>query len=96
MVCGWTLGPCGIKWLVSFVYNFLSRIIFQVKIHDLNSVKAFKREIVNEVPLGKDWHRYMVVMAADKGYKIGEVKVELYPRRFGQSKFRFWRIPSIL
>jgi hypothetical protein len=35
----------------------------------------------------------MVVMAADKGYKIGEVGVNLYPRRFGQSKFGFWRIP---
>jgi dolichol-phosphate mannosyltransferase len=35
----------------------------------------------------------MVVMAADKGYHIGEVKVNLYPRRFGQSKFGIWRIP---
>jgi len=32
-------------------------------------------------------------MAADKGYKVGEVKVNLYPRRFGQSKFGFWRVP---
>jgi glycosyltransferase involved in cell wall biosynthesis len=93
VVCGWKQGHYGIKRLVSFVYNFLSRILFRVGVHDLNSVKAFKREIVNEVPLRKDWHRYMVVMAADKGYKIGEAKVKVYPRRFGQSKFGFWRIP---
>jgi glycosyltransferase involved in cell wall biosynthesis len=93
VVCGWKQGRYGIKRFVSFVYNFLSRILFGVGVHDLNSVKAFKREIVNEVPLRKDWHRYMVVMAADKGYKIGEAKVKVYPRRFGQSKFGFWRIP---
>jgi len=93
VVCGWKQGSYGIKRFVSFVYNFLSRILFGVGVHDLNSVKAFRREIVNEAPLRKDWHRYMVVMAADKGYKIGEVRVSLYPRRFGQSKFGFWRIP---
>ncbi len=93
VVCGWKQGRYGIKRFVSFVYNFLSRILFGVGVHDLNSVKAFKREIVSEVPLRKDWHRYMVVMAADKGYKIGEAKVKVYPRRFGQTKFGFWRIP---
>jgi len=93
VICGWKQGRYGIKRLVSFVYNSLSRIFFRVGVHDLNSVKAFRREIVSDVPLRKDWHRYMVVMAADKGYKVGEVKVKLYPRRFGQSKFGFWRIP---
>jgi glycosyltransferase involved in cell wall biosynthesis len=93
VVCGWKQGRYGIKRFVSFVYNFLSRILFRVEVHDLNSVKAFRREIMDEFPLRKDWHRYMVVMAADKGYKIGEVKVKLYPRRFGQTKYGFWRIP---
>jgi glycosyltransferase involved in cell wall biosynthesis len=93
VVCGWKRGSYGIKSLVSFIYNLLSRILFRVKVHDLNSVKAFRREVVNDVPLRKDWHRYMVVMAGDKGYKIGEVKVKVYPRRFGQSKFGFWRVP---
>ncbi len=93
LVCGWKQGRYGLKRFVSFVYNLLSRIIFGVGVHDLNSVKAFRREIVNAVPLRKDWHRYMVVMAADKGYRIAEVKVNLYPRRSGQSKFGFWRIP---
>ena len=93
VICGWKQGSYGIKRFVSFVYNLLSRILFRVGVHDLNSVKAFRREITNDVPLRKDWHRYMVVMAADKGYQIGEVKVKLYARRFGQSKFGFWRIP---
>lgn len=93
VVCGWKQGSYGLKGLVSFIYNLLSQMFFRVKVHDLNSVKAFRREVASEVPLRKDWHRYMVVMAAEKGYKVGEVKVNLYPRRFGQSKFGFWRIP---
>ena len=93
VVCGWKQGSYGLKRFVSFVYNLLSRMIFRIRVHDLNSVKAFRREVVEEVPMRKDWHRYMVVMAADKGYKVGEVKVNLYPRRYGQSKFGFWRIP---
>jgi glycosyltransferase involved in cell wall biosynthesis len=93
VVCGWKQGPYGLKRLVSFFYNLLSRMVFRIKVHDLNSVKAFKRQVVDDVPLRKDWHRYMVVMAAEKGYKIGEVKVKLHPRRFGQSKFGIWRVP---
>lgn len=93
VVCGWKQGSYGLKRFVSFFYNLLSRIVFGIKVHDLNSVKAFRREVANDVPMRKDWHRYMVVMAADKGYKVGEIKVKVYPRRFGESKFGLWRIP---
>lgn len=93
IVCGWRQGKYGFKRFVSFFYNLLSRILFQVSVHDFNSIKAFKREVINAIPLRRDWHRYLVVLAAEKGFKIGEVKVTLHPRRFGKSKFGFWRIP---
>lgn len=93
IVTGWKQGSYGIKTFVSFFYNSLSRWIFKVKVHDLNSVKAFRKEVLDDLPLRKDWHRYMVVMAADKGFKVDEVKIPLYPRRFGKSKFGLWRIP---
>lgn len=94
IVTGWKQGRYGTKRFVSGVYNWLSRKLFRVKVHDLNSVKVFKREVVEDIPLRRDWHRYMVVLAADRGFKVGEVKVNLYPRRFGKSKFGgFWRIP---
>ena len=94
IVTGWKQGRYGTKRFVSIIYNWLSRKLFKVKVHDLNSVKAFKREVVEDIPLRRDWHRYMVVLAADRGLKVGEVKVKLYPRRFGKSKFGgFWRVP---
>jgi glycosyltransferase involved in cell wall biosynthesis len=94
VVTGWKQGSYGAKRLVSMVYNTLSRIIFPVGVHDLNSVKAFRREVVENLTFRRDWHRYMVVMAADAGYRIGEVKVSLHPRHSGKSKFSgIMRIP---
>ncbi len=94
VVCGWKQGRYGIKRFVSSIYNWLSRFLFRVNVHDLNSVKAFRREVYQEIPTLQDgWHRYIVVMAADRGFKVGEVKVKLYKRLHGKSKFGFFRIP---
>jgi glycosyltransferase involved in cell wall biosynthesis len=86
IICGWKIGRYE-KRFVSNIYNALSRKLFHIPVHDLNSIKAFKREIVNEIPWRKDWHRYMVVMAYQQGFNVGEVRVKLYPRRYGKSKF---------
>ncbi|MBN2226882.1 MAG: glycosyltransferase family 2 protein [candidate division Zixibacteria bacterium] len=89
---GWKQGKYK-KRFVSKVYNWLSRRIFGLKVHDLNSVKAFKAEVIKDLFLRKDWHRYLVVLAADKGFRISEVKIPLYERKWGKSKFSIWRIP---
>ena len=82
------------KALVSGVYNRLSRLLFDVKVKDLNSVKAYRREIMDGLPVRPDWHRYMVVIAAAQGFTVAEVPVPLYPRHAGRSKFASWhRIP---
>ncbi len=82
------------KALVSGIYNRLSRLLFDVKVKDLNSVKAYRREIMDGLPVRPDWHRYMVVIAAAQGFKVAEVPVPLYPRHAGRSKFATWhRIP---
>jgi glycosyltransferase involved in cell wall biosynthesis len=93
IVTGWKKGSYGIKSFVSLFYNTLSRWLFKIKVHDLNSVKAFRKEVLEGLPLRKDWHRYMVVMAAEKGFKVDEVRIPLYPRKYGKSKFGIWRIP---
>lgn len=82
------------KALVSGIYNRLSRRLFDVKVKDLNSVKAYRREIMDGLPVRPDWHRYMVVIAAAQGFKVAEIPVPLYPRHAGRSKFATWhRIP---
>jgi glycosyltransferase involved in cell wall biosynthesis len=81
------------KAFVSGIYNRLSRSLFKVTVRDLNSVKAYRREVMDALPNRPDWHRYMVVMAAAQGFKVSEVRVPLYPRNAGQSKFGIGRIP---
>jgi len=81
------------KAFVSGVYNRLCRWLFGVAVTDLNSVKAFRREVMLGVPLRPDWHRFMVVIAAADGYRLTSLPVPLYPRRAGTSKFTWRRIP---
>jgi glycosyltransferase involved in cell wall biosynthesis len=81
------------KAFVSRVYNGLCRWLFGVQVTDLNSVKAYRREVMLGVPLRPDWHRYMVVIAAADGFRLDSLPVPLYPRRAGISKFGWRRIP---
>jgi glycosyltransferase involved in cell wall biosynthesis len=82
------------KAFVSSIYNRLSRTLFHVPVKDLNSVKAYRREVMDSLPTRPDWHRYMVVMAAAQGFTVSEIPVPLYPRHAGKSKFATWhRIP---
>ena len=82
------------KAFVSGVYNRLCRFLFGVDATDLNSVKAYRREIMLGVPLRPDWHRYMVVIAVSDGFRLTSRPVPLYPRRAGISKFTWRRIPG--
>ncbi len=81
------------KAFVSNIYNVLCRWLFGVRVTDLNSVKAYRREVMHGVPLRPDWHRYMVVIAAADGFRLTSLPVPLYPRRAGISKFNWKRIP---
>ena len=92
MVTGFKQGDYEKKF-VSRIYNGLSRALFHVPVKDLNSVKAYRREIMETLPIRPDWHRYMIVIAAAHGYTVTEIPVPLYPRHSGKSKFGIGRIP---
>src|SRR5690349_14643566 len=81
------------KAFVSRIYNGLSRMLFHIPVKDLNSVKAYRREIMEGLPIRPDWHRYMIVIAAAQGFSVSEIPVPLYPRHSGKSKFGIGRIP---
>ena len=76
------------KRAVSSLYNRLSRTIFDVPVSDLNSIKAFRREVLDGLLLRHDWHRFFVVLAHARGASVAEIDVDLHPRRGGESKFR--------
>lgn len=75
------------KRAVSSVYNTLSQHLFHLPVRDLNSMKAFRREILDEVPLRHDWHRFFIVLAHARGYSVTELDIELYARHAGLAKY---------
>lgn len=87
VVTGRKVGRRYSKRFVSTVYNWLARRIFGVPVHDLNAMKAFRREVLDEVRLRHDWHRFFVVLAHARGYSVTEIDITLYPRRHGEPKY---------
>ncbi len=72
---------------VSTIYNRLNRWLFKVPVSDLNSMKGFRREILDEISLRHDWHRFFVVLAYSEGFSVTEIDITLHPRRHGVAKY---------
>ncbi|MEA3335339.1 MAG: glycosyltransferase family 2 protein [Chloroflexota bacterium] len=94
VVAGWRQGRADGKVFSSGIYNIISGWLFDVNVHDMNWIKAFRSEVIEAMPpLRSDWHRYLLHIAADMGFSIGEVPTNWYPRQSGSSKFGLSRIP---
>ena len=77
-----------IKKISSKFFNFVTRIISGIKIHDFNcGLKAYRKEVVENVNVYGELHRYMPMLAKWQGYKITEAPVQHHPRRYGKTKF---------
>ncbi len=76
------------KKFVSTVYNRLAQIVFGVPVSDMNAMKAFRKSVLKEVPLRKDWHRYIIPFAWEQGFALTEIPIRLRPRKMGESKYR--------
>ncbi len=97
VVAGWRQGRKEGKVFASGIYNRVSKTLFHIDLHDMNWIKAFRREVIESLPpLRSDWHRFILQIAAHQGFRIGEVPTTWYRRQAGQSKFGFGRIPISL
>jgi len=80
------------KTLSSKIFNKIVSVVTGVRLHDMNcGLKCYRQEVVKELRLYGEMHRFIPVLASWKGFKIGEIKVRHFPRRFGKSKFGFAR-----
>lgn len=81
------------KVAASRAFNLLVSSTTGVKLHDHNSgFRAMRGEFAREVPLWGERHRFLPVLAAARGYRVGEVPVQHRPRRFGRSHYGMRRI----
>lgn len=76
------------KTLPSRIFNATVRRATGIPLHDFNcGFKAYRREVVEELKLYGELHRFIPVLAYWKGYRIAELEVEHHPRKFGRSKY---------
>jgi len=81
------------KVIPSRVFNWLVSRMTGVVLHDHNcGMKCYRRQIFDEVRLYGELHRFVPVLAAARGYRVGELVINHRARRFGRSKYGLTRI----
>ena len=79
----------------SKIFNALVSRMTGVRLHDHNcGLKCFRRDVIHEIRLYGELHRFVPVLAAARGFRVGEMPVEHRPRVFGRSKYGWARIPK--
>jgi glycosyltransferase involved in cell wall biosynthesis len=78
--------------VASRLFNAAVRRVSGVELHDLNSgFKVYRRWVTQDIHIYGELHRFIPVIAAWKGYRVGEVEVAHRPRRFGRSRYGWGR-----
>jgi glycosyltransferase involved in cell wall biosynthesis len=76
------------KTVPSFFFNRMVSSTTGVRLHDMNcGFKAYRRELIDDLKLYGELHRFIPVLAARRGFRVTEVKVRHHPRKYGKSKF---------
>lgn len=83
------------KTIPSKFFNYVTAKMTGIPIHDFNcGLKAYRQEVVKEVQVYGELHRYIPALAHWAGYRVGEKPVQHRPRKYGSTKFgiaRFFR-----
>lgn len=81
------------KTLPSRLFNTVVRRSTGIPLHDFNcGFKAYRRDVLSDLKLYGELHRFIPVLAYWKGYRVTEIEVRHHPRRFGHSKFGAGRL----
>jgi glycosyltransferase involved in cell wall biosynthesis len=83
------------KRLASKIFNSVTSFFTGVRLHDINcGLKAYRREVTDSIRVYGQLHRYLPVLAAKEGFRVGETEVRHHPRKYGKSKFGLSRYTS--
>lgn len=86
-----------LRRLPSILANRLIAWVTGVAIHDTGcTLKAFRREVVQNLPIYAEQHRFLPAMSAGSGARVSELVVNHRPRRFGRSKYGIGRATRVL
>ncbi|HQQ48004.1 MAG TPA: glycosyltransferase family 2 protein [Acidobacteriota bacterium] len=100
VVSGWRRrreDPFLTRTLPSKIANFFISLISGVKLHDYGcTLKAYRKEVLDEVDLIGEMHRFIPVLASWKGAKVAELEVSHHPRTAGRSKYGLGRTFKVI
>ena len=100
VVSGWRRRRCDrflTRRLPSAVANWLISWISGVRLHDFGcTLKVYRREVLSDVRLYGEMHRYLPLYASWYGERITEIEVNHRPRRFGHSKYGLARTVKVI
>ncbi len=100
VVTGWRhdrKDPFLSRRLPSMIANKLISKITGVDLHDYGcTLKAFRREVIQNIQLYGEMHRFIPAIASGMGITFAEIKVNHRPRRFGVSKYGITRTIRVL
>jgi len=72
----------------SRLFNLVVSRVTQVRLHDHNcGFKAYRSEVVKELRLYGELHRFIPVLAHSRGFRVGELEINHRPRLHGRSKY---------
>jgi glycosyltransferase involved in cell wall biosynthesis len=81
------------KRLGSRIYNLVTGLLTGVRLHDLNcGFKVMRREVLDEVMVYGERHRFLPVLASYRGFLLGEARIEHAPRKHGVSRYGIERV----
>jgi glycosyltransferase involved in cell wall biosynthesis len=76
------------KTLPSFFFNRMVGMTTGVRLHDMNcGFKAYRRDLIDDLKLYGELHRFIPVLAHQRGFRVTEVKIKHHKRKFGKSKY---------
>lgn len=94
VVCGWKQHRQD-PWtrvIGSRLFNTTTRLLTGLKLHDINcGLKGYRRQVVQELRLYGEMHRFIPVIARHRGFSVSEIPVRHFPRRFGHSRYGWSR-----
>ncbi|RLE03293.1 MAG: glycosyltransferase [Candidatus Aminicenantes bacterium] len=100
LVNGWRKkrrDPLLTRRIPSMVANWLISLITGVKLHDYGcTLKAFHREVVDNIKLYGELHRFIPAIASHIGVNITEIPVNHRHRKYGRSKYSLWRFFKVI
>lgn len=77
-----------LKRASSKVYNRFTSLFSGIRLHDFNcGLKAYRSEVVKTMNVYGELHRYLPVIAHRNGYRVTEIQVRHFPRKYGRSKY---------